>query len=132
MMLLTSDLIHKLGEAFPDGVLRCVTLEFFPLGKDGRCSVSLGRCNNEEDIKCAMLGWLSRDAYKSMPYSVQSRNDRFNREVREGMNRYLGTDFLADDMRIIYSRFGYGTNKDLTRMFVRSGYNMDLLKEVVK
>lgn len=46
---------------------------------------------------------------------------------RDGINRFCGTDFSYDDMRIIYTYLGNRCNHEKTLRFIRSGYDMAVL-----
>ncbi len=81
------------------------------------------------DVSCKLLEWCSRDAYKSMRFASEKRNKRYHKDVRNIINEFLGTSFDEDDMQLIYSELGNGVNHDLTFKFVRSGFNMDVLKK---
>ena len=41
----------------------------------------LGNCENELDVKCKILEWFSRDAYKSMPYRSNKKNQSCHEEM---------------------------------------------------
>ena len=88
----------------------------------------LESCKTELDVKCKVLEWFSRGAYKTMPFSSRSKNDSFHQFMLDGINAYLATSFTADDMEVIYTRLGNGVNRALSMKFVESGYNMELLK----
>ena len=48
-----------------------------------------------------------------------------------GINEFLDTDFTKDNMCKIYEYLGNGINHELTKRFVSSGYDMNLLEEDV-
>ena len=86
-------------------------------------------CRGEIDVKCKVLEWLSRAAYKTEPYSGKLSNNQFHAFMRAGINDFLGTNFNLDDMEIIYTYLGNQCNRPLTIKFIESGYNMEILKE---
>lgn len=88
----------------------------------------LGNCNSLLDIKCKVLEWFSRDAYKAEPFRCKWRNEEYQDDIREKINDYLGTDFTRDDMKIIYCKLGNAINHNLTIDFVNSGYDMGVIK----
>lgn len=61
----------------------------------------LRNCNDKEDVKCKVLEWLSRPAYKTEPYGTKRKNDEFHSFILAGVNNYLGTDFSEKDMEKI-------------------------------
>ena len=89
---------------------------------------SLNNVKNELDLKCKVLEWCSRDAYKSMPYSTDRRNRMYQDDVRGNINIFLKTNFARNDMELIYSKLGNGVNHELTIKFVQSNYDMKILR----
>lgn len=75
-----------------------------------------------------LLEWLSRDAYKSLHYSTDRRNEEVHEYHRQGINSFLGTSFTPEDMAIIYQRLGNAAHHQKTLEFIRSGYDMEVLK----
>ena len=83
---------------------------------------------SELDLKCKVIEYCSRDAYKTMPYSSPHSNKVYQNNVRKRMNTYLRTDFTREDMELIYTYLGIGVNHDLTIKFVESNYDTNILK----
>lgn len=73
----------------------------------------LANCNTEEDVIAKLLEWLSREAYKSQHFNSDARNKQVHKYHRDGINRFCGTDFSHDDMRIIYTHLGNRCNSHL-------------------
>ena len=88
----------------------------------------LRTCETELDIKCKVLEWFSRGAYKSEPYMSKKKNAEFHEFMINGINKYLGTNFSYDDMEIIYTYLGNCCNHAKTEKFIESGYDMSVLK----
>lgn len=89
---------------------------------------SLSNCETEEDVAAQVLQWLSRSAYKSEPYRNQKRNEEIHKYHLDGINAFLGTHFTPEDIAIIYCELGNAVDKQKTREFIRSEYNMEVLK----
>ena len=85
-------------------------------------------CKTELDVKCKVLEWISRPAYKGQPYESEKKNKEFREFMLNGINRFLGTDFSQDDMEQIYTYLGNRVNHERTVAFVESGYDMNLFK----
>lgn len=85
-------------------------------------------CKSHDEVKCKVLECLSRGACKTAPFKTERQNREFNRFMRDGINSFLGTDFSLEEMLEIYSNLGNRINRDLTLRFIRSGYDMALLK----
>ncbi len=84
-------------------------------------------CENEEDVQCKVLEWLSRSASKGMPYNQEWRNKKFRKFMLDGINMFLNTKFSAEDIDVIYTYLGNACNHNKTLEFVRSGFDMDVL-----
>jgi hypothetical protein len=86
-------------------------------------------CETMEDLQCKVLEWFSRGAFKTEPYKTNQANNKYHQFMLDGINQFLGTAFSFDDMELIYTYLGNAVHHDLTVSFVRSGYNMELLRE---
>lgn len=116
----------KLAVAFPKSFINSA-LEFIA-HKEANQYFRLEDCNNEFDVKCKVLEWLSRGAHKTCPFHTNLKNERFHNFMLNGINDFLGTDFTEDDMAIIYQKLGNRVRHSLTKEFVNSGYDMSVLK----
>ena len=75
---------------------------------------------SELDFKCKLFAWLSRPISKGLsPY--------WSRKVLKSFNWLLGTSFTKEEIRLIYTYLGNGTNQSLCVEFVKSGYDLSLL-----
>lgn len=116
------DLMHSFPNSF---VNRCGE---FIAHREANEYFILESCETEMDVKCKVLEWFSRGAYKTVPFGSRVKNDRFHQFMLDGINTYLATNFTEDDMEVIYTRLGNGVNRALAMKFVESGYNLELLK----
>lgn len=88
---------------------------------------SFATCEDETDVKCKVLEWLSRAASKGEPFKSDRANERFQQSMLDGINKYLGTNFSHDDIDEVYSYLGNRCNHARTLKFIESGYRVDLL-----
>ena len=88
-------------------------------------------CKTELDVKCKVLEWLSRGAYKTEPFRQKTKNDKFHEFMLDGINKYLATDFTHDDMELIYCKLGNAVNHELTVRFIESGFVLSVLRKKV-
>ena len=95
----------------------------------GNAYFRIDNCETEEDVKCKVLEWLSRDAHKGMPYKSSGWNKIYQSNIRNGINKFLETQFSHDDMDEIYTYLGNACDHVKTKQFIRSGYDMSILKE---
>lgn len=91
--------------------------------------IALDGVETDIDLKCKLLEWCSRDASTSQPYLQDWRNERYNNDVLQKINKSLDTNFTQEDIELIYVELGNCINHKLTFSFVISDYNMNLLKE---
>jgi len=89
----------------------------------------LSTCENELDVKCKVLEWFSRAAYKAQPYQTTKSNKKFHSFMLNGINEFLHTEFTEDDLALIYQKLGNSVRHDLTVAFVESGYDMAILQK---
>lgn len=75
----------------------------------------------EEELKLKVLEWLSRPAHKE-------GNDTVRKWYLDGINNFLGTNFTNEDIELIYCKLGNAINRELTKKFVESNYDMGVLK----
>lgn len=85
-------------------------------------------CKTELDVKCKVLEWLSRAAYKTEPYRRRDKNDEFHKFMRGGINEFLGVHFSENDMETIYTYLGNACNHEKTVAFVMSGYDIRIFE----
>jgi hypothetical protein len=116
----------KLARAFPNSFIN-TALEFIA-HKEANEYFRLEDCENEFDVKCKVLEWLSRGAHKTCPFHTRIKNEHFHNFMLNGINDFLGTGFTKRDMAIIYQFLGNRVNHTLTEEFVNSGYDMEVLK----
>lgn len=88
----------------------------------------LGTCKDELEVKCKILEWLSRDAYKTEPFSNRRKNDEFHHYMLNSINQYLLTEFSLKDMELIYQELGNQVNRERTIAFIASQYQMSILE----
>lgn len=79
-------------------------------------------------ITYKLLEWASRPIAKGQPYADERRNIVYRRSMLLGVNNYLGTHFTEADMYVIYDRLGNAINRELTTLFVESGFDMAVLR----
>ena len=93
----------------------------------GNAYFGISNCNTDLEIKCKVLEWFSREAYKAQPFRNKKKNEEFNSFMLGGINKFLSTDFNANDIKKIYSELGNQANREATKAFILGEYNMSLL-----
>lgn len=89
-------------------------------------------CETELDVKCKVLEWFSRGAFKTQRFDTDRENDEFHAFMLSGINQFLGTEFTEDDMEVIYTYLGNACNHEKTIAFIETGYIMTVLTEYGK
>lgn len=121
--------ILKLFDSFPNAIINR-HLEFIADSNPRVNSYfSLHNCETETDVIAKLLEWLSRDAYKSKHFRVEKRNAQVHQYHLDGINRFCGTNFSREDMKLVYSWLGNGVDHEKTLAFIRSGYDMEMLRD---
>lgn len=121
-----ADILLKLTHSFPRSFING-GLEFIA-HKSANEYFRLEDCETELDVKCKVLEWLSRGAFKTEPFESTLKNERFHTFMLDGINKFLGTNFSHDDMEIIYTYLGNRCNHEKTVKFIESGYDMSVLR----
>jgi hypothetical protein len=85
-------------------------------------------CKYPEDIECKVLEWLSRAASEGHPYKLERKNKEYRNRMLRGINSFLETGFSEDEMSEIYSYLGNACNHIKTLEFIKSNYDMNVLK----
>ena len=125
--MIDSLVTKKLARAFHGSFIN-TALEFIA-HKEANEYFRLEDCENEFDVKCKVLEWLSRGAHKTCPFNSNIKNERFHNFMLNGINDFLGTDFTEDDMEIIYTYLGNRCNHERTVKFINSGYDMSIFPQ---
>lgn len=120
------ELITRLMNCFPHSFIN-QNGEFIAHEKSNTYFI-LRDCKTELDVKCKVLEWLSRAAYKTELYRRRDKNDEFHKFVRGGIIEFLGVHFSESDMETIYTYLGNACNHKKTIAFVMSGYDMRILE----
>lgn len=86
-VLISWDIVTKLMNCFPNSVINH-NAEFIAHIRSNTY-FGLKDCENETDVKCKVLEWLSRSAYKTEPYSTNA--DRLRNMSDEELVEFLIT-----------------------------------------
>lgn len=88
----------------------------------------LSTCEDELDVKCKVLEWLSRPACKEQPFKSERSNRKFQKFMLDGINEFLGTDFSREDIEQVYIHLGNRCDHMKTIRFIESEFDMDILQ----
>ncbi len=122
--------LEKLLCAFPEGFLN--KNGDFIAHRSGEYFI-LENCKTELEVKCKVLEWLSRAAYKSELYYSEFKNAEFHEYMLNGINTFLGTAFSQDDIEIIYTYLGNAIKHEKTVEFIiKENYDMNFFRQFEK
>lgn len=121
------EIVGRLTRAFPRSFIN--SEGEFIAHKYANEYFTLRTCKTELDIKCKVLEWFSRGAYKTEPYRTKAKNDEFHRFMLNGINKFLETNFTSNDMNLIYTYLGNAINHGKTVEFVEENYNMSFFRQ---
>lgn len=121
------EIAKKLMRCFPNSFINC--LGEFVAHREANEYFNLDSCKDELEVKCKVLAWLSRGAYKTAPFG-ERKNKIFHKFMLDGINAFLETDFSFKDMDLIYTYLGNDCNRTLAVKFINSSYDMAVLKEL--
>ena len=134
--MIDKNLIDKLAECFPYSFIN-ENNEFIGLfeykGEIVNSWFRLDNVSSELELKCKVLEYFSRPAFKGFTFADQPYNEMvIGEEIYEyhldGINKFLGTTFDAEDIEKIYCRLGNGVNRNLCIAFIESGYDLSVLE----
>lgn len=128
----TAQMVERLKQCFPDGRLDYFNSFIAHRGANrhyGAACLKLGGCETEEDVIAAALEMLTIDCCKSAPFETPEVNQRFRKYMLKGMNKLLGKAFTEKQYLGIYTCIGNGINHQLTIDFIRSGYDLKVLRD---
>ena len=101
------------------------------LNRETNLYFSVNDIKSWKDVACKLLEWCSRDACKTHPFASDRESKKYNEQVRNIINKFLGTDFNEDDMGVIYSELGNRVNHQLTLDFINSGFKLKAFEEKI-
>lgn len=76
---------------------------------------------SELDLKCKVVEWLSRPSTTGSSVYWQNR-------IRKIFNEYLGTEFNRFEVGEVYAELGNAIHHDKTIKFIKSGYDLEVLR----
>ena len=125
---MTQQSVQELMRLFPQSFINA-SQELILVPGRANLYFRLEDVDSVETLWCKVIEWCSRDACKSEPFYQSARNEKYQAEVRNNINEFLGVDFDAEQWREIYTRLGNGCNRELCRAFVQSDFDLSLLKK---
>ena len=88
--------------------------------------------NTDVDFKVKLCEWFSRDCCCALRYSQNKRLERYWEENTEAFNYICGTSFTVEQMEYIYTYLGNGIRHKVAEEFVKSGFDLAVIKAVIE
>lgn len=88
-----------------------------------------------QDLEVKVIAWLSKSASNFNYYEQAWRNRKFEKELRDKLNWFLGTKFNSFEWNYLYSVYGNMVNKMKLYEFVESNFDLtapEHVKEIKK
>lgn len=119
--------IKTLGECFPGGYVN-FDQEFVAHRRAGAVCDMKG-CTSPLELRCRVIEQLVGHCCKTRPFKGAEANVSFRRFMMEGMGRFLGVKLVESEYELVYERLGNGIDRQLTVEWVRSGYDLRVLRQ---
>lgn len=125
------DLLIKIMASFKESFVKCNNDGFgIILDSKSNFFFSLENIDSDCELIRRLISSVSR-CYKTKPYEKEWRNRKYQTELMTSFNGFLGTNFTEDDFEYIYTYLGNGCNKPIAIKFIESGYNIEILKQLI-
>ena len=126
------DFLIKIMSAFPHSFIKYYVNGGFEITLDEKNVLwfSLGEIESDIELKRRFISAISR-CYKTEPYRTSKRNIEWQQKHISAFNKTLGTKFNDDEIAYIYTYLGNGCNKPIAIKFVESGYDLNVLKQLI-
>lgn len=126
------DFLIKIMLAFPRSRIEYYVYGGFVIYLDEKNMFwfSLEKIESDIELKRRFISAVSR-CYKTEPYRTSKRNIEWQQKHISAFNEALGTNFTEDDFEYIYTYLGNGCNKPIAIKFIESGYELNVLKQLI-
>ena len=126
------DFLIKIMSAFPHSFIKYFVYGGFEMTLDEQnvLCFSLEEIESDLELKRKFISVVSR-CYKTQPYRTSKRNIQWQQKHISAFNKALGTKFNADEIAYIYTYLGNGRNKPIAIKFIKSGYDLNVLKQLI-
>lgn len=124
--VINNQAVKRLMDAFPGSFIN----HCFEFIADIRINsyIRLDNVPDELILKAKVIEYFSRPAFKGEYFHSHSKNQEIYDFHLRGLNEFLGTNFSTEEIEDIYCKLGNGINRTLTLKFIKSGYNMQVVR----
>lgn len=112
--------INKLSNIFEKSFINdCYELILIP---KTNCYFSLRDVRNVTDLKVKFITWVTRD-------TIANQSKYWANHTKKRYLLYIDKNFTLDELTLIYTKLGNGVNEGLCVDFIKSNYDLDVLKK---
>ena len=94
--------------------------------------IQLENCKTKFQLFAKLLEWCSRDSCFSLPYMVMKLNKIYWKQNRKALNSFFDQNWSHKDMSLIYETLGCHVNPTLTKQFIESGFDLQVLERSIQ
>ena len=126
------DFLIKIMSAFPHSFIKYFEYGGFEMILDEKnvFCFSLEEIESDIELKRRFISIVSR-CYKTQPYRTFKSNIEYQQKYISAFNKALGTKFNIYELEDIYTYLGNGCNKPIAIKFIESGYDLNVLKQLI-
>lgn len=94
--------------------------------------IQLENCKTKFQLFAKLLEWCSRDSCFNLPYMVMKLNNLYWEQNRKALNSFFDQNWSHEDMSLIYKTLGCHVNPTLTKQFIESGFDLQILERSIQ
>lgn len=94
--------------------------------------IRLENCKTKFQLFAKLLEWCSRDSCFNLPYMVMKLNKLHWEQNRKALNSFFDQNWSHEDMSLIYQTLGCHVNPTLTKQFIESGFDLQVLERSIQ
>ena len=94
--------------------------------------IQLENCKTKFQLFAKLLEWCSSDACFSLPYPMMKFNELYWKQNRKALNSFFDQNWSHNDMSLIYETLGCHVNPTLTKQFIESGFDLQVLERSIQ
>ena len=94
--------------------------------------IALDNVETDDDFKVELCERFSRDCCCLSRYSNWKIQEQYYRDNTNAFNQICGTNFTVEQMQFIYTYLGNGIKHELTKEFVKSGFDISVIEKYLQ
>ena len=94
--------------------------------------IQLENCKTKFQLFAKLLELCSKDSCFNLPYMVMKLNELYWEQNRKALNSFFDQNWSHKDMSLIYETLGCHVNPTLTKQFIESGFDLQVLERSIQ